>query len=93
MKIADPHSVYMFTNRAFMIFDSNGEQIPHYQKHITSYRLNKKVAQEVAKKAQKFYLSCFREWRHQITRQEFQYLLGLRTRQMDIAALDAAKEE
>jgi hypothetical protein len=77
----------LYTNRAVMVYNTAGHQIPFYQKSLTCYRIDKKLAQEVADKAGKFILAQWRGWTHEITKLEFEYLLGLRTRKMDMEAL------
>lgn len=82
-KKAKAHSVYLFMNRNCMVFDKEGSQLPEYQRGITCYRVDKKIARAVAAEAKEFHISSFREWSRPITRRSFEYLLGLRTRKMD----------
>jgi hypothetical protein len=78
-------SVYLFMNRNCLVFDENGEQVAKYQRAIGCYRLNKKLAKELAAKAETFYLSKWQTWCHEIDRRSFEYLLGLRTKADDLA--------
>jgi hypothetical protein len=78
-------SVYLFTNRNCLVFDEDGQQMPEFQGGISCYRLNRKKAQIVADKGQEFFLSRYQKWAQPISRREFEYLLGLRSRKRDIA--------
>jgi hypothetical protein len=77
--------VVLFTNRNIMVYNLKGNQIPFYQKSVSCYSINKKIAQEIADKAEKFFIARWTEWFEPITKKEFEYLLGLRTRAMDLA--------
>jgi hypothetical protein len=83
-----PVSVYLFTNRNCLVFDKGGKQIAKYQRAITCYRVDKKIARELAEKTTEFYISKFGEWVKPISRLSFEYLLGLRTRKMDLEELE-----
>ena len=76
--------VILYTNRNLMVFNTRDLQIPFYQKAVSSYRVNKKIAQEIADNAKHFYIAKWTEWIKPITKQEFEYLLGLRTKQRDL---------
>lgn len=78
-------TVYLFTNRNCLVFDDKGEQLAWYQRAISCYDLDPELAKEVARDAQEIFLSRWREWSHSITKKEFEYLLGLRTKEMDLA--------
>lgn len=73
----------LFTNRNIMVYNRRGCQIPFYQKAVTCWRVNKKIAQEIADKADKFFIARWKEWFEPITKKEFEYLLGLRNAQRD----------
>ena len=84
-EIGDPVGrVILYTNRNIMVFTQCGHQIPDYQKAVNCYKVDKKLAQEIADKAQKFDLSKWRGSSIEITKKEFEYLLGLRTKKMDM---------
>jgi hypothetical protein len=76
--------VILFTNRNVMVFNDEYIQIPFYQNAISCYKVDKTIAQEIADKSKKFYISSWTEWSKEITKKEFEYLLGLRTRQQDL---------
>ena len=77
--------MWLFTNRNCLVFDEDGEQIVEYQKAISCYALNKKLALQATLEASEFHIGRWREWEHEIPRESMQYLLGLRTREMDSA--------
>ena len=85
-------TVCLFTNRNCMVFDEQGEQMVKYQRAISCYKVDKKLAMEVATSGAELFLSQWRAWMHPISSKEFQYLLGLRTRAMDLAEIDTAKD-
>lgn len=80
----------LFTNRNIMVYNLQGNQIPFYQRAVSCYRINRKVAQEIADKADKFFIAQWREWFQPISKKEFEYLLGLRDRKRDLE--DLARE-
>lgn len=75
--------VYLFTNRNCLVFDENGDQMEDFQKAINCYDLDREKAMQVSGMGEKFYIAKWQEWAHEISRESFQYLLGLRTREMD----------
>jgi hypothetical protein len=79
-----PHSVWLFTNRNIMVFDAHGSQIPDAQGAVSCYHIDAKAAARVLDQAQELYIAKWRQWAHAITRKEMQYLLGLRTKEMDL---------
>lgn len=75
---------YLFTNRSCMAFDADGEQVLWAQRAITHYKINKQLARVAVSQAQEFHLSQFRGFDKIISRLEIEYLLGLRTKKMDM---------
>ena len=79
--------VILFTNRCLIVFDERGKQ--HYlQEAVDCYDINNNLLEELLTKPAKYYLSRWREWRHEITKKEFEYLLGKRTKDKDIAEVE-----
>ena len=78
-------AVWLFTNRNCMVFDKAGHQLPELQSAICSYRVDLDTALLVCGEANVFVVSRWGEWAHQVTRREMEYLLGLRTQEMDVA--------
>lgn len=75
----------LFTNRNCMVFDKNGEQIVEYQKLVSCYhRASAKRVNEMLDTCVKFQFSDFRNFLHDVTKKEIQYLLGTRTKKMDL---------
>ena len=77
--------VYLFTNRNIIAFDDKGEQISYFQSGVDCYDLDRDIAIEIANNTKKFYIAKWREWRQEISKREFLYLLGLgkEVRRMD----------
>jgi hypothetical protein len=69
--------MWLFTNRNCMIFNEKGEQIPEYQIAVSCYNLEPVLAFQATEEATKFYISKFKEWSHEIRKEEMQYLLGV----------------
>ena len=67
-----------------MIFDENGKQMTKYQNAISCYSIDADEALKITKEAQSFFIAQWLGSSFQISRKEMQYLLGLRTREMDI---------
>ena len=88
-----PFKVYLYTNRNIVVFDESGEQLPDWQSAVDCYQLDQKKALELSKLAQYFYLQ---QWNTgatiELSRKEFQYLLGLRNRESDLAELEQKGE-
>lgn len=82
------HTMVLFTNRNCMVFDADGHQITRYQKAISCYKVNPKLALQATQEAEVFRISCFRDWTHDIRRENMQYLLGIRTPDMDLADIE-----
>lgn len=90
---AKPHKMWLFTNRNCMIFDRDGNQIPEDQNAIDCYHLNKEAALRITLEAEEFRLAQWSKWEHAITRKEMQYLLGIRSKEMDLKQIDKAAGE
>jgi hypothetical protein len=75
--------MWLFTNRNCLVFDENGEQITEYQRAITCYTLNKKMAKQACEEASEFHIGQWREWEHPIDKKHMLYLLGLAKREDD----------
>lgn len=86
-------TMHLFTNRNCCAFDENGEQIVEYQRAINCYDIDPEMAMQATEEAENFYISKWREWNQAISRIEMQYLLGLRTRMMDMQDNKRAEEE
>jgi len=78
-------SVILFTNRNCMVFDNVGRQVPEAQGAIGCYEVDAEKAQAVLDDAAEFYVARWGEWRHEVRKAEIEYLLGLRTRERDLA--------
>lgn len=90
---AKPHQLWLFTNRTWMVFDQDGQQIAEDQNAVGCHELDKVWALQVTLEAQEFRLACWGKWEHTVTRKEMQYLLGLRTLQMDLEDIDRSVDE
>lgn len=77
-------SLYLYTNRNVMAFDIDGQQVSEAQGAIDCYHIDIDIARKVCGEATKFYISKWREWNQEISRKEMEYLLGLRTLEMDL---------
>lgn len=78
--------VILFTNRNLIVFDEEGNQT-HWQDAVDCYEINESLLTELVCQSARFYLSKWKEWKHEISCKEFEYLLGQRTREKDIADL------
>lgn len=83
------HTVYLFTNRNCLVFDVNGLQIPELQRGINCYGVDPVIAQRIANEASEFFISKHGTWSNQIDKKSFEYMLGLRTRERDLAEMAA----
>jgi hypothetical protein len=72
------HDMWLFTNRNCLVFDEEGKQISEYQAAISCYTLDKNLAQKATEEAVEFHIGKFHKWEHEITKDEMQYLLGLK---------------
>lgn len=80
--------VILFTNRSLIVFGPDGKQDAHFQSAVDSYEIDQQVLDELLVKDCSFSLAKWGEWRHNISKKEFEYLLGKRTREKDIADLE-----
>jgi hypothetical protein len=69
----DVGTVILYTNRAVMAFTPRGHQIPYYQKGW-----DEELILELIDKGRNFYVAKWREWMHEITRDEFAALCGFK---------------
>lgn len=86
-------TIYLFLARNCCVFDEHGEQIIEYQRAMSCYRINKKLAMQATEEAEEFFISSWKDWAHPISRKSMQYMLGLRTRKMDLAELGFSAAE
>lgn len=78
------YEVTLFTNRNLIVFDKYGNQDP-LQEAVDCYNINEELLAELLRQPCEFYLARWAEWKHAITQREFEYLLGQRSRDKDIA--------
>jgi hypothetical protein len=78
-------TITLFTNRSAMICDDFGAPVRGIEGAVGPYGVNPHMARELCAEATEFRLSKFGEWSVTITRIEMEYLLGLRTRERDLA--------
>lgn len=71
------HTIYLCTNRNCLVYDAQDNQILKYQRAMRRRDFDKMLAREAAATGEKFYLMRWREWCHEISRQEFKWLMGL----------------
>lgn len=83
-----PHTVCLYTNRNVAVWDEEGNPLSEDQSTITCYHIDQTAASLVLEQAQVFWIAKWRDWMHAISRKEMQYLLGLRTREMDLKEID-----
>lgn len=80
------HEIILYTNRNWMVFDADGQQMPDYQQAVSCFEIaNADLARRAIAEAYLLGIAKWGVWRHEITRTEMEYLLGLRTREMDLA--------
>lgn len=77
--------LYLFTNRACMAFDRDGQQVIWAQLAIDQYGIHRPLARRAVSQATEFRLSQWRGFDKIISRLEMEYMLGLRTKEMDMA--------
>jgi len=77
---------WLFTNRNTIVFNHDGSQDVEAQSQIDCYTLTDE-AQSVIDSCDVFYLSRWGEWKHEISKREIEYLLGLRTYEVDCEEL------
>ena len=71
--------LFLFTNRNCLAFDENGMQVP--QSAISYSSINPPAARQMIHYAEHLYISKFREWKHEISKDEMLSLLGLKEAQ------------
>jgi len=74
----------LFTNRNVLIFDDDGTQDVAAQTCVSCYEIDKERAQAAIDSCDCFYISHWREWKHEVPRRAIEYMLGLRTRERDL---------
>ena len=79
-----PHTFYLFTNRNCMVFDENGEQMPELQACVSCYNVDADHAREVLAQCREFFVAHWGSQRIEVKRRHIEYLLGLRTLEMDV---------
>lgn len=82
--------VILFTNRNLIVVDEDGKQ-HNLQYAVDCYEINQPLLDELLQQDAKFSIAKWHEWKHDISRQEFEYLLGQRTREKDIADLETER--
>jgi hypothetical protein len=87
-KITKAHTMVLYTDRNVLVFDEAGNQILRYQRAMTCYRINKKLALQATQEARNFEISQWLGWSQKITRREMQYMLGLRMKEMDVKEIN-----
>ena len=76
MEFPCPRVVTLYTNRNVDAFGADGHQIPEIQECLTCYNHDPMMVKLVAEHATTFTISKWREWAHEISREEFLYLMG-----------------
>lgn len=79
--------VILFTNRNLIVFDEEGKQ-HDLQNAVDCYEINQGLLDELLQQPARYYLAKWREWKHEIRKKEFEYLLGQRTREKDMVDLE-----
>ena len=84
-----PYEVILFSNRNIAVFNREGKQLPEWGSAVSCYpdRDDKPKALELSKLASVFWFSKWGYDRISLTAREFQYLVGLRTIEMDMEEL------
>jgi len=77
-----PVEMTLFTNRNCLIFDEDGNPMCEYQSKISHLHVDKRLARKVIGESQRFYLSKFREWIHEITMDDMKCMLGVHDNQL-----------
>lgn len=84
MTTAAIKEVVLFTNRNIMVFDELGHPMPEWQSCVTGYEIDKERALELCEQAKFFFLMKWsNHCRIEVSQLEMEYMLGLRTREMD----------
>lgn len=76
--------VILFTNRNLIVLGEDGKQ-HDLQNAVDCYEINQELLDELLQQPARFYLARWREWKHEIDQREFEYLLGQRTKEKDLA--------
>lgn len=87
------NKIYLYTNRNCLVFDTDDAQIPEYQIAMSCYKLDKALARRATEEATRFGIGKFREWMHEISREEMQYLLGVHDSQLETTTTDLNKNK
>ena len=87
------YQVILFTNRNLIVFDRFGQQDTYLQNAVDCYGIDRPVLDQLLSKSCQYFIAKWGEWKHQISQKEFEYLLGQRTREKDLADLSEAREE
>lgn len=77
-------SIYLYTNRNWLVFDLEGAQVPEAQDAVTCYAIDRVRAQQIIDQAEQFYIAKWGKDSMRITRTEMEYMLGLRSHERDI---------
>jgi hypothetical protein len=83
--------VILFTNRNLLVFNESDEQMIDLQGAIDCYSINPEKLRELLAHDCEFSIARWGKWRQDLTRREFEYLLGLRTAELDIADAQATR--
>jgi len=92
LSMSKPHTFWLFTNRHIAVFDRDGNQLGDAQDTVSCYHIDSEAVSRVLDQAEVFEIVKWREWKQPVTKKDIQYLLGLRTREMDLQELDEAPE-
>jgi hypothetical protein len=84
------YEVILFTNRNLIVFDEEGKQ-HDFQNAVDCYFIDEGLLNSLLSQPARYYIAKWREWKHEISKKEFEYLLGQRTREKDLADLDAER--
>ena len=67
----------LYTNRNIMVIDGGGGQVPELQAKITCYECDKATVKHLAGISEKFFIAKWMGWKHEISKTEFMFLLGM----------------
>lgn len=79
--------VILFTNRSLLVFDEEGRQHP-LQEAVDCYGIHQGLLEELLKVPARYYVARWGKWKEKITKREFEYLLGQRSRERDLEEQD-----
>lgn len=88
--MSEHFTVVLFTNRSMIVFGEDGHQ-RDLQNAVSCYEIDREKLAELLTHPCTFYIARWGEWRRELTRHEFEYLLGCRTREMDLAEQEIRK--